>query len=229
MQDLKGVPFVATYIGYYQDEKFGYLVTKFIPGKEMFEYIKNAWSDGIPLENLRVYLVQIILALQSMHERGVIYRDIKPENILLTEKGITLVDFDMSKRNIAKLERTFSWIGTPEYFPPEILHGTTGHDSRADIYCLGLLLFEMLSGKPRFTVVKVPGQKWNRVTHPRQVWSLPSSCPQDGCDLIHNLIRTNPDERISLAQALEHPFLAGIDIEKVRLGTIVPPLRLPTL
>ena len=77
------------------------------------------------------------------------YRDIKPENILIDIDGhIRIADFGLSKI-IPKRQKSYSFCGSPEYMSPEMLQGA-GHDRRVDIYCMGALLFEMLTGLPPF-------------------------------------------------------------------------------
>ena len=85
-----------------------------------------------------------------MHERDIVYRDIKPENILVDMDGhIRIADFGLSKI-IGPGEKSYSFCGSPEYLSPEMLQNNEGHDRRLDIYCLGVLFYEMLTGLPPF-------------------------------------------------------------------------------
>lgn len=85
-----------------------------------------------------------------MHDRDIVYRDIKPENILVDMDGhIRITDFGLAKI-IRKNERSYSFCGSPEYLCPEMLQNNDGHDSRLDIYCLGVLLYEMVTGLPPY-------------------------------------------------------------------------------
>ena len=85
-----------------------------------------------------------------MHERDIVFRDIKPENILVDMDGhIRIADFGLSKI-IEENAKSHSFCGSPEYLSPEMLQSMEGHDRRIDIYSLGVLLYEMLTGLPPF-------------------------------------------------------------------------------
>ena len=85
-----------------------------------------------------------------MHERDIVFRDIKPENILVDMDGhIRIADFGLSKI-IEENGKSHSFCGSPEYLSPEMLQSMEGHDRRIDIYSLGVLLYEMLTGLPPF-------------------------------------------------------------------------------
>ena len=98
----------------------------------------------------KFYMTEILLGFKYMHDRDIVYRDIKPENILVDMDGhIRIADFGLSKI-IGRNERSYSFCGSPEYLSPEMLQNGEGHDRRLDIYCLGVLLYEMLTGLPPF-------------------------------------------------------------------------------
>lgn len=102
-------------------------------------------------ENLaKFYLSEILLGFKYLHERDIVFRDLKPENIMIDMEGhIRIVDFGLAKF-LGEDELSYSVCGSPEYLSPEMLRLGQGHDRRVDIYSLGVLLFEMLTGLPPF-------------------------------------------------------------------------------
>ena len=82
-----------------------------------------------------------------MHTRGIIYRDLKPENVILDNEGyLKLTDFGIAKKGVKGLKKSYTFCGTNEYIAPEFLLGNKGHNKAVDWWCLGIMLFELLSG-----------------------------------------------------------------------------------
>jgi len=99
-------------------------------------------------DRARFYAAEILLAIECLHKHDVIYRDLKPENVILDSQGhIKITDFGLSKQAVTAKENTYSFCGTPEYLAPEIITGE-GHHKSADWWSFGALLYEMLCGRP---------------------------------------------------------------------------------
>ena len=99
-----------------------YLVIDFLNGGELFTYLRQ--ENRFPESRVKVYAAEIIEALSYLHTRGVLYRDLKPENVILDSEGhIRITDFGLSKINLGRQDQTFSFCGTPEYLAPEIILG----------------------------------------------------------------------------------------------------------
>ena len=91
-------------------------------------------------QRTKFYAAEILIALESLHKIGVLYRDLKPENVLLDEEGhICMTDFGMAKQ-VKEGEMTNSFVGTPEYLSPEMVD-QTGHNATADWWALGALMY----------------------------------------------------------------------------------------
>ena len=98
---------------------------------------------SLPQSDARFYIAQVALMLRYLHSKQIVYRDLKPENLLIDSNGyLRLVDFSFSK---VITKRTFTLCGTPEYIAPEILKND-GHGFAVDWWALGILLYEMLTG-----------------------------------------------------------------------------------
>lgn len=126
-----------------------FLVTEFVDGVNLRQLM--ALGELSPAEALRI-APQICTALQFAHERGIVHRDIKPENILVDTTGrVKIADFGLAKvarpGDPVALTRTTAVFGTPHYMAPEQFRGTAGVDHRADIYAVGVVLYEMLTGQ----------------------------------------------------------------------------------
>lgn len=104
---------------------------------------------------MSIWIAQISIALHYLHSRKVIYRDLKPENILLDSVGnICIIDFGTAKKYKSSLmKNTYTFCGTNNYIAPELLKNKGAHNKAVDWWALGVLLFELLSGKNPFEII----------------------------------------------------------------------------
>jgi len=140
-------PFIVSLKFAFQSETKLYLVMDYYNGGELFYHLRK--NKRFNEEQSKFYLAQIILAIEFLHKHKVIYRDIKPENIILDNKGyIKLTDFGLAKEDVNDDVGTQTFCGTPEYLAPEIIRGDK-YGKSVDIWCMGILLYEMLFGLVR--------------------------------------------------------------------------------
>jgi len=138
-------PFIVSLYATFQDTANLYMVMEFVPGGELFTQLRKC--GRFVNETARFYAAEIVLAFAYLHERNIIYRDLKPENLLIDRDGhIKVTDFGFAK---IVLDRTWTLCGTPEYLAPEIIQ-SRGHGKAVDWWALGILIFEMLAGYPPF-------------------------------------------------------------------------------
>jgi protein kinase X len=138
-------PFIVTMYWSHHDEAFLYMLLEYVPGGELFTYLRTAQRFNTATG--RFYASEIISALEFLHTRNIVYRDLKPENLLLDKEGhIKITDFGFAKK---LTDRTWTLCGTPEYLAPEIIQ-SKGHGKGVDWWALGILIYEMLAGYPPF-------------------------------------------------------------------------------
>jgi serine/threonine protein kinase len=143
--DAKCCPFIVKLAGTFQDSKLLYIALEYIVGGEFFTHLRkagrfeNSWAI--------FYSAQIVLIFEYLHGKDYIYRDLKPENLLLDRDGyLKITDFGFAKKVVFK---TYTLCGTPEYIAPEVLLNK-GHGKGVDWWTLGILNYEMLAGQPPF-------------------------------------------------------------------------------
>jgi len=139
-------PFIVNLIGYTQDDRYLHLALEYVAGGELFTYLRNI--GRLDNNHSRLYAAQITLMFEYLHSLNVIYRDLKPENLLISPDGyLKLTDFGFAK---VVEGRTYTLCGTPEYLAPEILLNK-GHGKPVDWWTLGIIIYEMLAGIDPFS------------------------------------------------------------------------------
>ena len=138
-------PFLLEFLSLFQDEKNLYLAYEFIPGGDLFTLLKA--ENRFSLDKSQFYIAQVIYALEYLHSKNIVYRNLKPENILINKNGyIKLSDFELVK---TIEDRTYTLCGTPGYMAPEIILNK-GYGLGVDWWALGILLYEMICGVDPF-------------------------------------------------------------------------------
>lgn len=138
-------PFIVNLLTVFQDEKRLCMLLEYVNGGELFSHLRK--EGRLPNEHAQFYAGEIVLAFEYLHKLHIVYRDLKPENLLIDTDGhIKITDFGFAKE---VEDRTWTLCGTPEYLAPEIIQ-SKGHGKPVDWWALGVLIFEMLAGYPPF-------------------------------------------------------------------------------
>ena len=183
-----------------------------------------------PEEEAKFYSAIIGLALEYLHTHGIVYRDIKPDNILIDEDGyLKLADFGMAKM-LKDKEKAFSLCGTPEYFAPEIIT-REGHNKSADWWSYGILLYEMLYGIPPF-YSKNTEKMFELITKSDLKFPKKIQISDNAKDLIKKLLIKDQDLRLGAEGGFEtiknHSFFKGFDFKALEEKKLEAPF-IPTL
>lgn len=151
LEHIRQSPFLVTLHYAFQTDTKLHLILDYVNGGELFTHLVQ--RVHFKEQEVALYSGEIVLALEHLHQLGVVYRDLKLENILLDSIGhIVLTDFGLSKE-FDELERAYSVCGTIEYMAPEIVEGgESGHDKAVDWWSLGVLMYELMTGGSPFTV-----------------------------------------------------------------------------
>ncbi|XP_030292752.1 cGMP-dependent protein kinase 1-like isoform X2 [Sparus aurata] len=222
-------PFIIRLYRTFRDSKYLYMLLEACLGGELWTQLRDrgSFDDG----TTRFYTGCVIEALACLHSRGIIYRDLKPENIILDSRGYAkLVDFGFAKK-VGLGKKTWTFCGTPEYVAPEIILNK-GHDSSADCWSLGILVFELLSGSPPFSGSD-PMKTYNIILRGIDMIEFPKKITKSAANLIKRLCRDNPSERLGnqkngVKDIQKHKWFEGFNWEGLRQGTIDSPFT-PTV
>ena len=191
---------VLRMFGYMFDEKRIYIILEFAPGGELYKVLtaRGHFSEATTAK----YINDLSIALAYCHSKHVIHRDIKPENLLIGQKGeIKIADFGWSVH--APTSRRTTLCGTLDYLPPEMVEGRE-HDSTADIWSLGVLMYEFLVGSPPFEA------EGYRATYRRISCvdiRFPPSVSPGARDLISKLLVKEQAKRMKLSEVKNHPWI----------------------
>jgi len=182
-------------------------------------------------DNMKFYAAEVILGLEHMHRRFVVYRDLKPANILLDENGHIRIS-DLGLACDFSRKKPHASVGTHGYMAPEVLAKGQAYDSSADWFSLGCMLYKLLRGHSPFRQHRVKDKhEIDRMTMTMDI-ELPNSFTEELKDLLENLLAREVNQRLGCMgrgadEVKEHPFFADLDWQLVYLQKYTPPLIPP--
>lgn len=219
LQMIRHHPYILDMYYAFQNSKRLFIVTEFCEGGDMFEFMNRRVA---PLDETttRFIAAQVLLALSHLHSLGIVYRDLKLENILIDSDGnIRLADFGLTKvlrQNDGKLARTNTFCGTREYVAPEMLRGDP-YDTTIDFWTYGILLYEMLSGRTPFYSAD-HSEIYKRIE--KSSICYPRNLSNEVKNLISKLLVREPEKRLGATRGgisvlKEHPWFEAIDWDRL--------------
>jgi CRP-like cAMP-binding protein len=226
-------PFVLKLCATFTDKDCLFMLLELVQGGELFSLLANQEAGYLPVDEARFYASCVISGLEALHAQDILYRDLKPENMLLDAQGyIKIVDMGFAK---VVHDRTYTLCGTPEYLAPELVYGK-GHGKGVDYWAVGVLIYEMLCGSSPFAdesndqmrickkIVK------GRYTFP--TWMR----DRDAKDIINKLLTQKVTSRLGckrggISDIKLHKWFRGVDWDALTAKRIaapwVPPLKDP--
>ncbi|TSK22795.1 cGMP-dependent protein kinase 1 [Bagarius yarrelli] len=209
----------------FKDSKYLYMLMEACLGGELWTILRDRGSFDD--STTRFYTACVVEAFAYLHSKGIIYRDLKPENLILDHRGYAkLVDFGFAKK-IGFGKKTWTFCGTPEYVAPEIILNK-GHDISADYWSLGILMYELLTGSPPFSGPD-PMKTYNIILRGIDMIEFPKKITKNAANLIKKLCRDTPSERLGnlkngVKDIQKHKWFEGFNWDGLRKGTLTPPI-----
>lgn len=217
-------PFIVNLLTVFQDDKRLCMLLEYVNGGELFSYLRK--EGRLPNEHAMFYSGEIVLAFQYLQSIHIVYRDLKPENLLIDTDGhMKITDFGFAK---VVEDRTWTLCGTPEYLAPEIIQ-SKGHGKPVDWWALGILIFEMLAGYPPF-YDENPFGIYQKVLAGKI--EFPRHFDVKVKDLIKRLLTPDRAKRFGCLKAgaediKKHKWYKGVDWVQMLARTLAPPMIPP--
>lgn len=218
-------PFIVKLYETYNGSQSLYLLLELALGGELYATYNKKGFHGRE-GHAKFYVAGVVFAFEHLHKKKIIFRDLKPENLLLNEKGhIKLTDMGLAKVVVGK---TYTTCGTPDYFAPELI-ASTGHTNAVDWWTLGILTFELMGGHPPFESA-YPMQIYQKVAKGINKATFPAKCKGAVEDLIKSLCKKEPSERLPMKKGgtsniKRHTWFRGFDWEAMENLTLEPPYK----
>jgi len=218
-------PFLVSLKFSFQTPEKLYLILDYVNGGELFYHLQKVTSFNE--ERAKFYTAELILALGHLHKYNIIYRDLKPENVLLDGTGhIALTDFGLCKENVSFNETTNTFCGTAEYLAPEVLE-RKGYGKAVDWWSLGILFYEMTTGLPPFYSENI-NTMYKKIMQ-NQI-SFPSNYSEKAQSLVRGLLEKDPNRRLGggpddAEEIKSHPIFSNINWHKLYKKEIKPPFK----
>lgn len=210
-------PFVAKLFSTFQTNEALVLVLEFVEGGDLGFHLQH--HRRFSPRTVKTYLAELAVALSHIHKLGIVFRDLKPSNILIDSKGhLKLTDFGLAKDLFCEkggVARTLC--GTHEYLAPEMIQGLP-YGQQVDWWAYGIVAYQLMVGVLPYECENLTKLYRHIVEAPLKFWK---QIPRQSKDFVEGLLTKNPSERLGCGpegekEIFEHPFFSGVDWEKIQ-------------
>ncbi|QPG73635.1 hypothetical protein FOA43_000947 [Brettanomyces nanus] len=215
-------PFLLNLHQCFQTENRIYFVMEYIAGGDLMWHVQQ---KRFTQKRAQFYAAEVLLALKFLHQNGVIYRDLKLDNILLASDGhIKLADYGLCKEKMWAGTKTSTFCGTPELMAPEILK-EQGYDKAVDWWAFGVLLYQMLLTKSPFRG-EDEDEVFNSILTDEPLY--PINMAKEAVDILQRLLTRDPTKRLGAGthdaeDIMKHPYFANINWDEIYRRQMIPP------
>jgi len=200
---------IVTVYDLLEDDPDLFIAMEYVEGQTLKEFLHARSQPAMPLAEAMSIFGQILTALEFVHGNGVIHRDVKPSNVMVSGGRVKLMDFGIAL--MADIPRqTTSMIGTPQYMSPEQFESSSKIDHRTDIYSAGVVLFEMLAGRRLFKEKAWFAAMQERLLPTPDLKSLVPHLPAGVCDAVAIALRRSPDDRFKSIAGFRTALAEGV-------------------
>ncbi|CAG0888469.1 unnamed protein product [Darwinula stevensoni] len=207
---VAGHPYIIELHDVFESDTFIFLVFELCKNGELFDYLTSVVT--LSEKKTKYIMRQLLDALEYVHSKHIVHRDVKPENVLLDDNfNVKLTDFGFA-RVLQPGERLYELCGTPGYLAPELLkcnisESSLGYGMEVDIWACGVIMYTLLVGCPPFwhrkQMIMLRNIMEGKYSFTSPEWDDITDSPKD---LIHRILVTDPERRITVREALHHPF-----------------------